>query len=89
VHVRGRPEWIFVKVHTHGCMTENVDMMLGGAMRRAHEYLAAACNDGSNWALHYVSARELYNIARAAEDGKSGNPGAWRDFEIGRPAALS
>jgi hypothetical protein len=27
----------------------------------------------------------MYNIARAAEDGMTGNPGDYRDYEIGRP----
>ena len=37
-----------------------------------------------NGLLHYVSAREMYNIIKAAEAGKSGNPGKYRDYEIPR-----
>jgi len=87
IHVRGRPEWTFVKVHTHGCGGGNVEAILGDAMKRSHDYLAARFNDGKNWCLHYVTAREMYNIIRAAEAGEAGDPNACRDFEIGPPAA--
>jgi hypothetical protein len=85
VHVCGRPEWIFVKVHTHGAAPENAAVLLGNAMRSAHEYLQWAFNDGRRWRLHYVTAREMYNIVRAAEAGETGDPGRFRDYEIGRP----
>ena len=84
VHVIGRPEWIFVKLHTHGCMPENRDMLLGGTMRQFHLDMQAWCRD-NNIKLHYVTAREMYNIARAAEDGHSGDPAQYRDHEIAPP----
>jgi hypothetical protein len=36
--------------------------------------------------LHYVTAREAYNIVKAAEAGKAGDPNAYRDFEVPPPA---
>jgi len=85
IHVEGRPEWVFVKVYTHGCRRENMDVLLGEAMRVAFDYLTTAYNDGRRWVLHFVTAREMYNIVRAAEEGKSGNPGNYRDYEISKP----
>ncbi|MFT6770581.1 MAG: hypothetical protein ACJARU_000781, partial [Congregibacter sp.] len=35
--------------------------------------------------LHYVSSREMYNIAKAAEAGNSGNPNDYRDFVLPKP----
>ena len=35
--------------------------------------------------LHYVTTREAYNIAKAAEAGKSGNPNDYRDYIIPPP----
>jgi hypothetical protein len=35
--------------------------------------------------LHYVTAREAYNIVKAAEDGKGGNPEAYRNYRIPPP----
>ncbi len=86
IHVRGRSDWLFVKLHTHGCVAANRSAVLGDAMRGLHRDLAAEYNDGRKWQLHYVSAREMYNLIRAAEQGASGNPNQWRNFEIQPPA---
>jgi hypothetical protein len=86
IHVEGRPEWIFVKIHTHGTQEADMDTLLGDAMHRAYAYLESRYNDGKEWQLHYVSAREMYNIIKAAEAGHDGNPGRYRDFVIPRPS---
>jgi hypothetical protein len=85
IHVEGQPEWVFVKVHTHGAPERNAAKILGPAGRRLHEYLAARYNDGRNWVLHYVTAREMYNVAVAAMAGASGNPGEHRDHAVPPP----
>ena len=85
IHVRGRPDWVFVKVHTHGIVPYNTDAILGKPMQRTHEHLTTRYNDGRQWVLHYVTAREMYNIVRAAEDGMEGNPGEYRNYEIMPP----
>ena len=87
IHVRGRPEWIFVKIHTHGCIEANRGVLFGRDTRDMHEGLG--CGDGGEWRVHYVTAREMYNIARAAEDGQSGNPGRFRDYDVRPPSILS
>jgi hypothetical protein len=85
IHVAERPEWIFVKVHTHGAPERNAATLLGPAGQRLHQYLAARYNDGRRWILHYVTAREMYNIAIAAMEGESGDPGAHRDRIVSPP----
>ncbi|MFT3665099.1 hypothetical protein [Piscinibacter sp.] len=85
IHVEGRPEWVFVKVHTHGTQERDTDTLLGKPMREAFEYLGRRYNDGKDWKLHYVSAREMYNIAKAAERGLAGDPGQYRDLVVPRP----
>jgi hypothetical protein len=85
IHVEGRPEWIFIKVHTHGTQERDMDTLLGEAAHTMHRHLETAYNDGSRHVLHYVTAREMYNIIKAAEAGKSGNPNDWRDFELPPP----
>lgn len=86
VHVKGRPEWIFVKIHTHGAQELDMDTLLGQPRHDMHSYLESEYNDGKDYVLHYVSAREMYNIAKAAEAGKSGNPNQYRDFLLPKPA---
>lgn len=82
IHVQGRPEWIFVKIFTHGAVEEDHEAVLGEWFDKMHSYLEKRYNDGRNYVLHYVTAREAYNIAKAAEAGESGNPNDYRDFLI-------
>ena len=83
IHVQGRPEWVFVKLHTHGAPSPNREMLLGEPMRRFHASLARfIAEQPDRFALHYVTARELVNMVHAAEDGKFGSPGAYRDYKF-------
>jgi hypothetical protein len=84
IHVAGRPEWVFVKVHTHGALEATAASLLGAGGRALHETLGELA-DGARWRLHYVTAREMYNVARAAMDGKRGDPSAWFDYVVPPP----
>jgi len=85
VHVVGRPEWTFVKVYSHGCTDRNRLPFLTRELDRLWSDLEQRYNDGERWRLHYVTARETYNIIRAAEDGLTGDPGQYRDYEVAPP----
>ena len=85
VHVQGRPEWLFIKVYTHGTQEKDMDCLLGQPLDQTFSYLEQRYNDGAHYQLHYVSSREMYNIVKAAEAGKSGNPAAYRDFVLKPP----
>ena len=82
IHVKGREEWIFVKVHTHGAQEASFDALLGKPMDDLLSYLETKYNDGESYRLHYVTSREMYNIIKAAEEGKSGNPHLYRDYKL-------
>ena len=83
IHIEGRPEWIFVKVHTHGAVEKTADSLLGEDGRVMHETLASYMRDGHH--LHYVTAREMFNVARAAMDGKTGDPNGYFDYVVPPP----
>jgi hypothetical protein len=85
IHVAGRPEWVFVKVHTHGAPEKQAASLLGDGGRALHTALTTRWNDGRRWRLHYVTAREMYNIALAAMDGKAGDPNGFRDYVLPPP----
>ncbi len=85
IHVQGRPEWVFVKIHTHGTQEPDMDTLLGDASERMYSHLEEKYNDGKDYVLHYVTAREMYNIVKAAEAGMQGNPNAYRDYELKAP----
>ena len=89
IHVEGRPEWVFVKTHTHGAQERNAASLLGPGGAALHETLTTRYNDGRDWILHYVTAREMYNLAMAAMDGKSGDPNAYRDYLLPPPPVAS
>jgi hypothetical protein len=84
--VDGRPEWIFVKVHTHGAPEREAASLLGAPGAAMHQALRAACV-GLGAKLHYVTAREMFNVAIAAMDGRQGDPAAFRDYAMPRPPA--
>lgn len=85
VHVAGKPNWIFVKIHTHGAQEGDMEACLGKPCDDMYDYLETRYNDGEHYVLHYVTARETYNIIKAAEAGKTGNPCDYRDYQIPRP----
>lgn len=87
IHIQGREDWVFIKLHTHGCIEKNTDVLLGQTMGNLHRFMTSHLNDGHRYALHYVTARELANIAFAAMDGKKGNPGQYRDYRVASPPA--
>lgn len=83
IHVEGRPEWVFVKVHTHGAIEHTASSLLGDGGIAMHTALAEYRRNGDT--LHYVTAREMFNIARAAMDGKTGDPSSYYDYVIPPP----
>ena len=87
ISVAGRPEWVFVKVHTHGAPEPNAEVLLGPAAAAFHRDVLAQFNDGVRYRLHYVTAREMANIVHAAEEGRTGNAGDYRDSGLPRPRA--
>ncbi len=82
IHIEGRPEWIFVKVHTHGAIEKTAASLLGDGGRVMHEALQTHTRNAK---LHYVTAREMYNVARAAMDGKLGDPSGYYDYVVPPP----
>lgn len=85
IHVQGREDWIFVKVYTHGAPEAQAEGLLGEAGRGLHRELTTRYNDGVHWKLHYVTAREMYNVAMAAMAGHSGDPNEYRNFRLAPP----
>jgi len=79
IHVKGRPEWVFVKVYSHGAQSAKIvlDHDLEWMLQSLQEYCKT-----HGIKLHFMTTREAYNLVKAAEAGKSGNPEDYRDFAI-------
>jgi hypothetical protein len=85
IHVAGQRRWVFVKVHTHGAPESTASCLLSDG-QALHRELCSRYNDGRTWVLHYVTAREMFNIAIAAMEGCSGDPGRYRDHVLPPPS---
>jgi hypothetical protein len=83
IHVENKPQWSFVKLYSHGIQSPDIVKYHLGPMLDALKAETSARNIN----LHYVSAREAYNIVRAAEAGFEGDPELYRDFIYGPPAS--
>ncbi len=82
VQVPTRPDWFFVKLHTHGAPEHNARVLLGDPTARFHADLARRAQADPDFHYHYVTAREMYNLVRAAEAGWSGSVAEARDYQL-------
>ena len=71
VHVDGRDDWRFVKLHTHGALEANTQMLLGEPMRAFHSELAAFAAQHDWFHYYYVTAREVARLVHALEHDKT------------------
>jgi hypothetical protein len=83
VHVNGRPEWVFVKLHTHGLQSR--ETLFPSGLDGLFAEMTRTWNRPP-FRLHFTTAREAFNIAKAAEAGHSGDPNQFRDFDVPQPA---
>jgi hypothetical protein len=82
VHVLGRPNWVFIRPFTHGAELKNggFENILGENMDQMLTAIEEKYNDGEKYRLHYMTAREAYNVIKTAEAGMNGNPANYRDY---------
>jgi hypothetical protein len=81
ISVRGRPDWLFIKLHCHGMDPTQKAAVLGSPMQQFLRELVEGAGERRE-ILHFVSAREMVNIILAACDGREGNPGEYRDYRL-------
>ncbi|MFK7778905.1 MAG: hypothetical protein QM501_12430 [Gimesia sp.] len=71
VHVDGRPDWTFIKLHTHGAKTGNIDTLLGPETEAFHAELRQEANQHPEWKYYYVTAWEMAALIHQAEQGQT------------------
>lgn len=69
VQVANRPDWCFIKLHTHGCKDGNIDTLLGDETAQFHRDLRAYAARHLNFHYYYVTAWEMAQLAHQAEQG--------------------
>lgn len=81
IHVAGRPDWLFIKLHCHSMDPTQKDAVIGDQFRKFLEQLVGGAEERKE-TLHFVTAREMANIILAACDGKEGDPREYRDYRF-------
>ncbi len=80
VTVAGRPDWIFVKLYCHGFFDQDQSDCIGEGAKRFFGEMVESTERSGNMKIHFASAREAYNMVRAAMAGKRGQPGDFRNY---------
>ncbi len=82
IGVRNRPDWIFIKLYSHGFFEWDQELMIGEQMKRFMQEVLELGERSGEFKIHFASAREAYNMVAAAVDGKQGEPGLYRDYKL-------
>ena len=82
ITVRGRTDWVFVKLYCHGFFDHDQAACIG---EDAREFFSRIIENGEktgDYKVYFASAREAANMVFAAVDGKTGAPGEFRDYRL-------
>jgi hypothetical protein len=82
ISVRNRPDWIFIKLYSHGFFEWDQDLMIGEQMKNFMREVLEFGDLTGEFKVHFASAREAFNMVTAAVDGKEGSPGLYRDYQL-------
>jgi hypothetical protein len=82
IQVPSRPDWFFVKLHAHGAPEISHEALLGEPMVQFHRDLAERARRDPQFRYHYVTAREMYNLVKAAEDDWRGTVAEALDYHL-------
>ena len=87
IHVEGRPDCVFIKLHCHGAADRNREALLGEDLEALFTDAETRYNDGARYRLHYVTAREMFNVVKWIEAGGEAYSSAARDWLLPPPTA--
>jgi hypothetical protein len=82
IGVSGRPDWIFIKLYSHGFFDRDQDLMIGEQMKTFMSEVFETAERTGEFKVHFASAREAFNMVVAAMEGRQGQPGAYRDYKL-------
>jgi len=80
--VKGRPDWVFIKLYCHAFFPADQETLLGEPMKRFLDALLEMSQQSNQSRIHFATAREAFNMVMAAVDGHSGTPGLFRDYML-------
>jgi hypothetical protein len=79
ITVEGRSDLVFVKLYCHGFFDHDQSACIGEDATRFFGDLVAEGERTGKYTIHFASAREAFNMAMAAAEGKGGDPHSYRD----------
>ena len=82
IGVKGRPDWVFIKLYCHAFFEHDQQAMMGDEMRNFMPEILELGEKTGRFKIHFASAREVFNMVCAALDGKEGDPGQYRDYRL-------
>lgn len=88
ITVKGRPDWLFIKLHCHSMNPSQTEAVRGQVMQGFLQGMVEGAADRGE-ILHFVTAREMVNMIYAACDGREGNPGDYRSYRLKQRAEAS
>lgn len=82
IGVRGRPDWLFIKLHCHAFFEHDQNAMMGDELRRFMTDVLELGEATGRFKIHFATAREVFNIILAALHGEQEDPGQYRDYSL-------
>jgi hypothetical protein len=82
ITVQGRPDWLFIKLYCHGMQPNDESALVGSSIQDFLRDLVEGPGNRTEYRIHFVTMREMVNIALAACDGREGCPGKYRDYRF-------
>jgi hypothetical protein len=82
VTVKGRSDWVFVKLYCHGFFDYDRSACIGEDARRFFSEIIENGEKSGEYKVHFASARETFNIILAAMDGAAGDPNNYRNYRL-------
>ena len=82
VHIHDRPDIVFIKLYCHGLKEKDMEFFFDkGGLDALYSNLERLSSENGNF-LHYVSARNMFNIVKGLEENKDAQPQDLYDFRL-------
>jgi hypothetical protein len=82
ITVKGRTDWVFVKLYCHGFFDHDQSACIGDGAREFFSKIIENGEKTGDYKVYFASAREAANMVFAAVDGLAGTPDKFRDYRL-------
>lgn len=82
VTVKGKSDWVFIKLYCHGFFDQDQSACIGEDARRFFFEIIEHGGKNGKYSVHFADARESFNLVLAAIDGKRGKPNDFRNYRL-------